>query len=213
MELNTPQTVTTTTITITGSVPDGSVVTSFHVEWQRDTSIGCSDKNHSSFTVDQSFSVSYMVTRLEPGNRYTINVTVSNGAGSSPVSNSVTATTTETGEREIPVNIPVFTVSLYTAPSRAPTSVRITKVTASSITVTWGEVPCLHRNGQITGYRVQAVRNGMTETFINVASRPATVSGLSPSTLYTVQVAAVNGAGTGPYSTGISIRTTGMCVQ
>ena len=114
MELNTPQTVTTTSITITGSVPDGSVVTSFHVEWQRDTSIGCSDKNHSSFTVDQSFSGSYRVTGLEPGNRYTITVTVFNRAGSSAVSNTVTATTTETGEREIPVNIPVITVSLYT---------------------------------------------------------------------------------------------------
>ena len=55
----------------------------------------------------------------------------------------------------------------------------------------------------------------MTEISINVASntRQATVSGLSPSTLYTVQVAARTSAGTGPYSTGISIRTTGMCVQ
>ena len=55
----------------------------------------------------------------------------------------------------------------------------------------------------------------MTEKSINVASnaRQATVSGLSPSTLYTVQVAAVNGAGTGPYSTGINIWTNGMCVQ
>ena len=49
----------------------------------------------------------------------------------------------------------------------------------------------------------------MTEISINVATRQATVSGLSPSTLYTVQVAAVNGAGRGPYSTGISIRTNG----
>ena len=53
----------------------------------------------------------------------------------------------------------------------------------------------------------------MTERSINVATRQATVSGLSPSTLYTVQVAAVNGAGTGLYSIGINIRTTGMCVQ
>ena len=55
----------------------------------------------------------------------------------------------------------------------------------------------------------------MTERSINVASnaRQATVSGLSPSTLYTVQVAAVNGAGTGPYSTpGINIRTNGMYI-
>ena len=55
----------------------------------------------------------------------------------------------------------------------------------------------------------------MTEKSINVASnaRQATISGLSPSTLYTVQVAAVNGAGTGPYSTGINIRTSGSYVN
>ena len=55
----------------------------------------------------------------------------------------------------------------------------------------------------------------MTERSIDVSSsnRQATLFGLSPSTSYTVRVAAVNGAGTGPYSTVISIRTTGMCVQ
>ena len=40
-------------------------------------------------------------------------------------------------------------------------------------------------------------------------ARQATISGLSPLTSYTVQVAAVNGAGTGPYSSGISVRTRG----
>ena len=55
----------------------------------------------------------------------------------------------------------------------------------------------------------------MVETTANVsggATREATLSGLSPSTLYVVQVAAVNGAGIGPYSTGISIRTRGMLI-
>ena len=97
--LNESPTVTTTSITITGSVPDGSVVTSFHVEWQRDTSVGCSHSNMRRFTVNRGFTGSYRVTGLEPGNRYTINVTVSNEAGNSPVSNAVTATTMETGER------------------------------------------------------------------------------------------------------------------
>ena len=70
---------------------------------------------------------------------------------------------------------------------------------------------CLDRNGEITGYRAQAVRNGMAEGIASVGGnvREATLSGLSPSTSYTVQVAAVNGAGTGPYSFGISVRTSG----
>ena len=70
---------------------------------------------------------------------------------------------------------------------------------------------CLDRNGEITGYRVQAVRNGMVEGTASVSggARQVTISGLSPSTLYTVQVAAMNGAGSGPYSSGISVRTSG----
>ena len=71
-------------------------------------------------------------------------------------------------------------------------------------------MPCLERNGEITGYIAQAVRNGMVEGTASVGSdaRQATLSGLSPSTSYTVQVAAVNGAGTGPYS-GVYVRTNG----
>ena len=84
-------------------------------------------------------------------------------------------------------------------------------VTASSITVRWQPVLCLDRNGEITGYIVQAVRNEMVEGTASVGgdAGQATISGLSPSTSYSVQVAAVNGAGTGPYSSGISVRTSG----
>ena len=90
-------TVTATTITITGSVPSGSVVTGFVVEWQRDTSVGCSDVNEGTISVNGDFTI-YAIMGLEPGNRYTITVTVSNSAGSSGVSNTVTAMTEETGE-------------------------------------------------------------------------------------------------------------------
>lgn len=58
---------------------------------------------------------------------------------------------------------------------------------------------------------MQALRNGVVETTANVSAREATISGLSPSTLYVVQVAAVNGVGIGPYTTGISIWTKGKC--
>ena len=70
---------------------------------------------------------------------------------------------------------------------------------------------CLERNGEISGYRAQAVRNGIVEGTASVSggARRATISGLSPSTLYSAKVAAVNGAGSGPYSSGISVRTSG----
>jgi hypothetical protein len=212
--LHTSPTATDTTITITGSVPSDSVVTGFVVHWQRDTSVGCSDRNQKSDTVYPGFRGSYKISGLEPGNRYTISVTVFNTAGNAPVSNAVTATTMQTSKRLSQYCIysyPCYSLLFYTDPTRGPSTVRSGTVTASSITVHWGEVPCLDRNGEITGYRAHAVRSGMVEGTASVGGdvRQATISGLSPSTVYTVQVAAVNGAGTGQYSSGISVRTSG----
>ena len=51
----------------------------------------------------------------------------------------------------------------------------------------------------------------MVEGTANVGgdARQATISGLTPSTEYSVQVAAVNNAGTGSYSSPNTIMTTG----
>ena len=73
--LDDPTLVTATTIRITGSVSSGTVVTGFVVEWQRDTSVGCSDGNERTISENGDFS-SYTITGLEPGNRYYITVTV-----------------------------------------------------------------------------------------------------------------------------------------
>ena len=97
--LDSTPTVTTTSVTITGSVPSGSVVTGYVVQWQRDTSLVCPDlRDDGSITETSSSFTGHTITGLEPGNRYTIAVTVSNGAGSAPVSTAVTAMTTATGK-------------------------------------------------------------------------------------------------------------------
>ena len=89
---------------------------------------------------------------------------------------------------------------------------------STSITVQWGEVPCIHQNGVITGYSVQYVAVGSNETQSKMVSGDssggsATISGLTTRTMYTVQVAAVNSAGTGVYSTPLTIQTPdGKCV-
>ena len=89
-----------TAIAITGSVPSDTVVTGFEVRWQRDTSVGCSDEDEGTISETGVFPNSYQIPGLEPGNRYTITVTVFNAAGGAPASNSVTGTTLETGERD-----------------------------------------------------------------------------------------------------------------
>ena len=101
------------------------------------------------------------------------------------------------------------------APSAPPTSVSVSEVTSSSITVQWGPVDCTDRNGDITGYSVQygEVGSGSTQTMpvSGGSATEATISGLMPSTTYFIQVAAVNSAGTGPYSDPpVSTDTDGM---
>ena len=179
-------------------------MTGFEVEWQRDTSVGCSDEDDRTIPVTGDFT-SYTITGLEPANRYTITVTVSNSAGTAPVSNTVNGRTLETGERDYlthAVQVMVCVLS-STAPSRPPDGVSEVSVTVNSITVQWGEVPCLHRNGEITGYIVEVTLSGMvvaTENVNDGSARRATASGLNPSTEYFVLVAAVNSADTGPFS-------------
>ena len=67
------------------------------------------------------------------------------------------------------------------------------RITPNSITVHWEEVACLDQNGEITGYIARAMSNGRAERTAKVGSgaREAMLSGLTPSTEYIVQVAAV----------------------
>ena len=94
------------------------------------------------------------------------------------------------------------TLSLSSAPTGPPTSVTNGTITSNSITVQWGEVACLDRNGEITGYTARAMTSGRVEgtAIVSGVIRQATITGLMPSTQYIVQVAAVNSAGSGPFS-------------
>ena len=85
-------------------------------------------------------------------------------------------------------------------------------MTSSSITVQWGAVDCIHHNGDITGYTVRYGVQGSVSTQINngigAAATMTTISGLMPSTTYSIEVAAVNSAGTGVYSTPLIVIET-----
>ena len=87
------------------------------------------------------------------------------------------------------------------APSAVPTNVNVSEVTYSNITVQWGTVPCIHRNGDITGYIVRYW--SQTPSVSGGSVTETTISNLTPSTTYNIRVAAVNNAGTGPFSSSI----------
>ena len=100
---------------------------------------------------------------------------------------------------------------MHTAPSASPSNVSVSEVISSSITVQWGPVDCIHRNGDITGYSVQykEVESGsihnMTVSGSNTTE--ATITNLMPSTMYIFQVAAINDAGGGVYSDPLTAST------
>ena len=87
----------------------------------------------------------------------------------------------------------------------------ISEVITSSITIQWGAVDCIHRNGNITGYSVRYAVQGSTQT-VTVSGGGSTqtiISGLAPSTNYSIEVAAVNSVSTGVYSNVIFQLTQG----
>ena len=98
--LNEVSTTTATSISLSWSVPTDSVVTQYLVEWQRDTSLGCTDEDQGNTTITNGSTVSYDIPQLEENSRYMMTVTASNSAGSSGASNSVTAMTLVAGERD-----------------------------------------------------------------------------------------------------------------
>ena len=105
-------------------------------------------------------------------------------------------------------------ISCPPVPSAPPTSVSTSDVTSSSIAVQWGAVDCIHRNGDITGYSVRYGVQGSGSTQTESVSGGATtegstISGLTPSTSYSIEVAAVNSVGTGEYSSSITTETDG----
>ena len=105
------------------------------------------------------------------------------------------------------------TISCPPASSAPPTSVSTSDVTSSSITVQWGAVDCIHRNGDITGYSVrygvQGSGSTQTESVSGGTTTEATISGLAAGTNYDIEVAAVNSVGTGVYSHPLAALTSG----
>ena len=59
----------------------GSEGVSYEVNWQRDTSVGCTDEDTGSTTITGGSMTSYNITGLEEDNRYIVNMTAYNSLG------------------------------------------------------------------------------------------------------------------------------------
>ena len=190
---------TATSISLSWSVPSGSVVDEYLIQWERDTSGTCPDEDTDSTTISGGSATSHTIPGLEEGSTYTITVTAANTAGSSAASNTVTAMTLEA------------------APSAPPPSVSATVQSSTSITVQWGEVPCIHQNGVITGYSVQygVVGSGNTQAMPvdGADTTQTTITDLTPSTTYSISVAGVNNQLIGVYSSAVNELTEGVCIH
>ena len=87
------------------------------------------------------------------------------------------------------------------APTGAPGGLSNTSVESRSLSVEWGTVPCSHQGGRpISGYRLRYSNGTSIVNVTGEGNRQHVLTELTPFTSYSVQVAAVNDGGTGPYS-------------
>ena len=101
------------------------------------------------------------------------------------------------------------------APSAAPSSVSVSTVTSSNITVQWGTVDCIHRNGDITGYEVLWQRDISGEcsdedegsVTITGDSTNYDIMGLEEDSSYSISVTASNAAGSSEVSSTVTAMT------
>ena len=101
-------------------------------------------------------------------------------------------------------------VYTFSAPSVPPSSVRVSVESSTAISVQWGAVePCANQNGVITGYSVRYGTENMGVAG-DSSGGMTTISGLTPSTTYSIRVAAENNDLLGPYSTAVDKLTEGV---
>ena len=95
----------------------------------------------------------------------------------------------------------------FSAPTGAPEGLKNLLKEKKSLTVQWGTVPCPNQRGPITGYRLRYSNGTSIVNTTGEGSRQHVLTGLTPFTSYSMQVAAVNAGGNGPCSTALTVET------
>ena len=171
----------------------------FNVTWEK--LFPCSDIENGYIVNVTAASTEYViqiVTGLDEGSTYNITVTVTNTAGNA-TSDPINATTMETGNfHHICLHSISSVVILLSAPSAPTEGIQVSKRMIFSITVEWQAVPCIHRNGNITGYGIiYHMRDNNQKYNVSSSGTMLTIPDLQPSTTYVISVAAVNSEGIG----------------
>ena len=111
--------------------------------------------------------------------------------------------------------------NFFPAPSAAPVDLTLLSATSSSITLQWMAVPCIHQNGNITGYMIEYEevddKSGALSMNISIVGSQnrmiaGSITGLRPLTHYDIRVAAVNSAGIGPFTHSSNASTLGIAL-
>ena len=192
----------------------GSEAVSYEVDWTYDGQCAGISGGRASVGVGMT---SYTIENLEEAVTYSITVNATNAVGSA-VSDTANGVTSEASK--ISQHVTCYDAMCYmlfsAVPSGSPAAVSATS-TSTTITVHWEPVDCIDHNGVITGYLVQGVEveSGTSETMTvtDGSTVQLLIEELSSTTDYSVAVAAVNSAGTGPYSDFYLITTDGKCLQ
>ena len=91
-----------------------------------------------------------------------------------------------------------------TVPSSAPINIMVMSAHPGSLYVAWGLPPEIHQNGPITGYVIRYSRVGSNVIIDEIVTSRLihiyTITELLPFVNYSVEIAAINVNGTGPYS-------------
>ena len=174
----------------------------------------CSDYQHSDIiTLTNGSTHQYNITGLQEHSTYSITITAENAVGKSAPSEVVITTLQagmiiHLGSRGNRCSM-LFLLIFFAAPSGTPQEVTIVDTTSTNITLQWREVSCIDRNGDIIGYTVRYSISGSNITLRHYSDTVATLVELIPFTNYSIEVAAVNVNGTGPFSTPVYLRTDG----